>query len=118
MRKTVRLFNVDQKNYLVSADPIKVGDSAVVTVGGEFPSIVKCENEMVLDLIVDSKLTLTRAFKIVGFPEQFDLTDNELLTIEKNQWFCQIEEEESELETKKDWGFSFEPIKKIKVIVE
>ena len=118
MRKTVRLFNVENKNYLVSADQIKVGDSAIVTVGGEFPSLVKCENEQVLSLITDSKLSLTKAFKIVAFPEQLDITDQEMTIMEQNQWFCQIDEEETEDETKKDWGMSFTPTKKIKVIVE
>jgi hypothetical protein len=118
MKKTVRLFNIDQKTYLVSADPIKVGDNAVVTVGGEFPSVVKCENEQVLNLIIDSKLSLTKAFKIVALPEQLDITDQEMAIIEQNQWFCQIDEEESEDEVKKDWGVSFAPTKKVKIIVE
>lgn len=117
MKKTVRLFNIDHKNYLVSADQIKVGDSAVVTVGGEFPSVVKCENEQVLNLITESKLSLTKAFKIVGFPEQIDITDQEMITLENNQWFCQIEEEETENDNKKDWGMSFTPTKKIKIFI-
>lgn len=118
MRKTVRLFNIENKNYLVSADQIKVGDSAVVTVGGEFPSVVKCENDQVLNLITESKLSLTKAFKIVGFPEQLDITDQQMTILEQNQWFCQIDENEDEQDSKQDWGASFTPTKKVKIIIE
>jgi len=118
MRKTVKLFNINNENYLVSADPIKVGDLAVVTVGGEYPNIVKCENEMVLNLITDSKLSLTKAFKVVAEPNQLDLSIDELSKIEENQWFCLIEEDESKLDERKDWGFSLPTTKKVKVIVE
>ena len=41
-----------------------------------------------------------------------------MVIIEQNQWFCQIDEEESKDEVKKDWGMSFTPTKKVKIIVE
>ena len=59
----VKLFVIDEKPYLGSTEEIFVGDEAIVTVNGQYPMIVKCENEIVLNLIKDPKLTLTRSFK-------------------------------------------------------
>ena len=41
MKKKVKLFIVDEKPYLGSLDKIEVGDKAIVTVGGKYPSIVE-----------------------------------------------------------------------------
>jgi|688.fasta_scaffold1758859_1 hypothetical protein len=91
MSKAVRMYVVDNENYLVSGDEINLGDSAIVTVGGEFPSIVKCENEQVMKLITDSKLSLTKAFKIVAYPNDFEVSDEEYKKLEENNWMCWID---------------------------
>ena len=56
MTKRVKLFLVDEKPYLVSLDEIKVGDKAIVTVGGQYPSLVDCSSEQVIKLITESEL--------------------------------------------------------------
>ena len=96
MEKIVRLFVVDNENYLVSGDEINLGDTAIVTVGGEFPSIVKCENEHVMKLITDSKLSLTKAFKVVGFPNEIEITNEQYNTLESNNWLCKLSENRQE----------------------
>jgi len=53
MTRKVKLFIVDEKPYLVSLDQIAVGDTVVVTVGGQYPSVVKCENEQIFELDFD-----------------------------------------------------------------
>jgi hypothetical protein len=78
MKKKVKLFIVDEKPYLVSLDTIEVGDTAIVTVGGKYPSIVECNTEQILNLITDSKLTLTQGFKIYLEPEKINLTKDQI----------------------------------------
>jgi len=78
MKKKVKLFIVDEKPYLVSLDTIEVGDTAIVTVGGKYPSIVECNTEQILNLITDSKLTLTQGFKIYLEPEKINLSKDQI----------------------------------------
>jgi len=78
MKKKVKLFIVDEKPYLVSLDTIEVGDTAIVTVGGKYPSIVECNTEQILNLITDSKLTLTQGFKIYLEPEKINLSKEQI----------------------------------------
>jgi len=51
-----KIIIMEKEPYLVSDDEIKLGDVAIVTVGGQYPSKVICENETVLSLIKDPKL--------------------------------------------------------------
>lgn len=69
---------VDEKPYLVSLDKIEIGDKAIVTVGGQYPSVVECGNEQIINLITESKLTLTNAFKIFLEPEKVTLSQTEI----------------------------------------
>jgi hypothetical protein len=96
MEKIVRLFVIDNENYLVSGDEINLGDTAIVTVGGEFPSLVKCENEHVMKLITDSKLSLTKSFKVVGFPDEIEISDEQYNILEENNWLCKISSDRKE----------------------
>ena len=50
MTKKVKLFMIDEKPYLASLDAIEVGDKAIVTVGGQYPSIVECQNEHIFKI--------------------------------------------------------------------
>lgn len=78
MIKKVKLYMVDEKPYLVSLDKIEVGDKAIVTVGGQYPSLVECGNEQIINLITESKLTLTQAFKIFLEPDKINLTKTQI----------------------------------------
>jgi len=79
MIKKVKLFIVDEKPYLVSLDKLEVGDKAVVTVGGKYPSIVECGNEQIIDLITNSKLTKEQIEKLTE-----DESDGVLEVVEEN----------------------------------
>ncbi len=78
MIKKLKLYIVDEKPYLVSLDKIEIGDKAIVTVGGQYPSIVECQNQTTLDLITNSKLTLTQPFKIFIEPDKVNLTQEQI----------------------------------------
>ena len=49
----------------MSNEKVIIGDKALVTVGDEFPSIVECQNDDQIKLFQESKLSLTRRYKIL-----------------------------------------------------
>jgi hypothetical protein len=87
----VKLIMVEEKPYLVSGEKIQIGDKAIVTVGGQFPSIVECQNEMVLKLITDSKLSLTSAFKIFAEPDYINFQKDQIEKILENDGLVNVE---------------------------
>lgn len=88
----VKLFVIDEKPYLGSTEEIFVGDDAIVTVNGQYPMIVKCENEIVLNLIKDPKLSLTRSFRIHTRPEKLNLTPEDIDRIlSVDEGICEVE---------------------------
>lgn len=93
MTKKVKLFIVDEKPYLASLDEIKVGDKAIVTVGGQYPTLVECENEMTLNLITDSKLKLTQPFKVFQGPDKVTLTSEQIEKLIETDGVLEIIEE-------------------------
>lgn len=97
MTKKVKLFIVDEKPYLVSLDKIEVGDKAIVTVGGKYPSIVECGNEQIIGLITESKLTLTQAFKIFLGPEKINLDQKQIETLTDGDGVVEIEIQNGEI---------------------
>ena len=91
MTKKVKLFLVDEKPYLVSLDEITIGDKAIVTVGGQYPSVVECSNEQVHKLITDSKLTLTQTFKIFMEPEKITLDQKQIEKLLESDGVLEVE---------------------------
>jgi hypothetical protein len=91
MVKKVKLFVIDEKPYLVSLDKIEIGDKAIVTVGGQYPSIVECKNEHIINLITDSKLTLTQPFKLFLEPEKITLDKTEIDKILEGDGVLEVE---------------------------
>jgi len=97
MTKKVKLFMVDEKPYLASLDIPEIGDKAIVTVGGQYPSLVECSSELVLNLVTDSKLTLTQAFKVFMGPEKITLTNDQINKILETDGILVIEEEDGNI---------------------
>lgn len=91
MVKKVKLFVIDEKPYLVSLDKIEIGDKAIVTVGGQYPSVVECKNEQIINLITDSKLTLTQPFKLFLGPEKITLDKTEIDKILEQDGVLEVE---------------------------
>jgi len=83
-KQKVKLIMVEQKPYVVTLDNIGIGDKVIVTVGGQYPSIVNCENETVFKLLTDSKLSLTQTFKIFMEPENIKFTSEQIEKILEN----------------------------------
>jgi len=97
MIKKVKLFMVDDQPYLVSLDKIEVGDKAIVTVGGQYPSLVECENEQIINLITESKLTLTQAFKIFLGPDKVKLDKKQIEVLQEGDGVVEVEIENGEI---------------------
>jgi hypothetical protein len=84
---------IDEKPYLVSLDKIEIGDKVIVTVGGQYPSLVECSNEQVMSLITDSRLKLTQPFKVFLEPEKINLNQNQIETLLDGDGLLEIVEE-------------------------
>ena len=97
MKQKVKLFMVDEAPYVVTLDRPEIGDTAIVTVGGQYPSVVECENETVLNLLTDSKLTLTQSFKVFMKPNQLNIGPDQLQQIMENGGIMEVEEVNGEL---------------------
>jgi len=91
IKQKVKLMIVDDKPYVVSLDKIEVGDKVIVTVGGQYPSIVECENETVLNLLTGSKLSLTQPFKVFMEPEYIKFTNDQIEKIMENEGLLEVE---------------------------
>jgi hypothetical protein len=94
MKQKVKLIMVEEKPYVVSLDQVNVGDKVIVTVGGQYPSIVECENETVLNLLTGSKLSLTKAFKIFMEPDYIKFTPDQIEKILENDGLMDVEFED------------------------
>ena len=82
---------VDDQPYIVNLEQPEVGDEVVVTVGGQYPSLVKLENQMVYDLILNKRHTLTQAFKIFMKPENVKFQPEQIEKILENDGIMEVE---------------------------
>lgn len=90
-KQKVKLIMVEEKPYIVSLEKIELGDKVIVTVGGQYPSIVECENETVLNLLTGSKLSLTQANKIFMEPENIKFQPEQIEKILENDGLMEVE---------------------------
>jgi len=90
-KQKVKLIMVDEKPYVVSLDKVEIGDKVIVTVGGQYPSIVDCQNETVLNLLTGSKLSLTQSFKIFMEPEFIKFTPEQIEKILENDGMMEVQ---------------------------
>ena len=90
MMQKVKLIMVDERPYVVSLEKVEIGDKVIVTVGGNYPSIVNCENETVLNLLTQSKLSLTQSFKIFMEPEYVKFSGKQIEKILENDGLMDV----------------------------
>jgi hypothetical protein len=91
MKQKVKLIMVDEKPFIVSLETLELGDKAIVTVGGQYPTIVNCENDIVLNLLKEPKLSLTNAYKIFMEPESIKFTSDQIEKILENEGELEVE---------------------------
>jgi hypothetical protein len=93
-KQKVKLVMVDERPYIVSLDKVEIGDKVIVTVGGQYPSIVECENETVLNLLTGSKLSLTQASKVFMEPEYIKFQPEQIEKIIENGGILEVQIED------------------------
>jgi hypothetical protein len=91
IKQKVKLIMVDETPYIVNSEVPQIGDEVVVTVGGQYPSLVKIENQIVYDLILNKNHTLTQAFKIFMRPEYIKFTPEQIEKILENNGLMDVE---------------------------
>ena len=97
MTKKLKLFIVDEKPYLVSLDKIELGDKVIMTVGGQYPSVIDCKSQQTLSLVTDSKLSLNQPFKIFMEPEKVTLTKEQIEKLTEGDGVLEVEIENGEI---------------------
>lgn len=97
MTKKLKLFIVDEQPYLVSLDKIEMGDKVIMTIGGQYPSLVECKNESIYRLITDSKLSLNQPFKIFMEPDKVRLTREQIEKLTEGDGVLEVEIENGEI---------------------
>ena len=85
-----KIIIIEKNPYLISDEEIQLGDVAMVTVGNNYPSKVVCENETVLELIKNPKLTLTKSYKLVGDSDKIKLPEDRINNIIENGGICDV----------------------------
>lgn len=83
-KQKVKLIMVEDQPYIVNLEQPEVGDEVVVTVGGQYPSLVKLENQTVYNLIINERHTLTQAFRIFMRPENIQFTREQIEKVLEN----------------------------------
>ena len=91
MKQKVKLIMVDEKPYVVSLDKIEIGDKIIVTVGGQYPSILECSNETVYKIAVENRLSSNQAFKIFMEPENIKFNPEQIEKILENDGLMDVE---------------------------
>lgn len=91
MKQKVKLIMVEEKPYVVSLDKIEIGDKIIVTVGGQYPSILECSNETVYKIAVENRLTSNQAFKIFMEPENIKFNPEQIEKILENDGLMDVE---------------------------
>jgi hypothetical protein len=76
MKQIFKLFIVKDEPYLTVDENVVIGDTAIVTVGDQYPSVVECQNDDQIKLIQNQKLSLTKRHKVVMKPSELDLDES------------------------------------------
>jgi hypothetical protein len=97
MKQTFKLFMVKEKPYLTVDEDLSVGDTAIVTVGEFYPTVVECKNDEQISLIQDSKLSMTKRHKVIMKPEKINLDDETIRTFGNEDGFVMVEVEDGEI---------------------
>ncbi len=88
---------VKEKPYLTVDEDLSVGDTAIVTVGEFYPTVVECKNDEQISLIQDSKLSMTKRHKVIMKPEKINLDDETIRAFGNEDGFVMVEVEDGEI---------------------
>jgi len=97
MKQTLKLFMVKEKPYLTVDETVSIGDTAIVTVGDLYPTVVECKNDEVIELIQNPKLSMTKRHKVIMKPEKINLDEETLRAFGNEDGFVLVEVEDGEI---------------------
>ena len=97
MKQVFKLFIVKDEPYLTVDENVVIGDTAIVTVGEQFPSVVECKNDEQIKLIQESKLSMTKRHKVIIKPEKINLDDETIRAFGNEDGFVMVEVEDGEI---------------------
>jgi hypothetical protein len=90
-KQRVKLIMVEEKPYVVSLDKVEIGDKVIVTVNGQYPSIIECSNETIYKIVIENKLSSNQAFKIFMEPENIKFQPEQIEKILENDGLMDVE---------------------------
>jgi len=90
-KQKVKLIMVEEKPYVVSLDKVEVGDKVIVTVNGQYPSIIDCNSELIYKIVIENKLTSNQAFKIFMEPDFIKFSPEQIEKILENNGVMEVE---------------------------
>jgi hypothetical protein len=76
MKQIFKLFIVKDEPYFTVDENVVIGDTVIVTVGDQYPSVVECQNDDQIKLIQTPKLSLTKRHKVVMKPSELNLDES------------------------------------------
>lgn len=88
---------VKEKPYLTVDETVSIGDTAIVTVGDLYPTVVECKNDEVIELIQNPKLSMTKRHKVIMKPEKINLDEETLRAFGNEDGFVLVEVEDGEI---------------------
>ena len=97
MEQTFKIFVVQNEPYLTIDEDVKIGDKAIVTVNGMFPSMVECLNDEQIDLFQNPFTKMTKRHKVVMGPTDFTIEEDLKQKLVMSETSINVEYEEGEI---------------------
>ena len=97
MTQIFKLFVVKDEPYLTIDEDVKIGDKAIVTVNGMFPSMVECLNDEQIGLFQTPFTKMTKRHKVVMGPTDFTIEEDLKQKLVMSETSINVEYEEGEI---------------------
>ena len=97
MTQIFKLFVVKDEPYLTIDEDVKIGDKAIITVNGMFPSMVECLNDEQISLFQTPFTKMTKRHKVVMGPNDFSLEENIKEKIIRSETSVDVEFEDGKI---------------------
>jgi len=97
MGQIFKLFVVKDEPYLTIDENVIIGDKAIVTVNGMFPSVVECFNDEQIGLFQNPFTKMTKRHKVVMGPDEFTIEEDLKQKLIMSETSINVEYEEGEI---------------------
>jgi hypothetical protein len=97
MGQIFKLFVVKDEPYLTIDENVIIGDKAIVTVNGMFPSVVECFNDEQIGLFQNPFTKMTKRHKVVMGPNEFTIEEDLKQKLVMSETSINVEYEEGEI---------------------